>query len=134
VVFLLKRKIELADVDRLIDATSAARDLAPEQLNFYRELILKDLVNGPRSQEIERWASNQVYIALGTLMAAAALLEVDTCPIEGFSPLEYDRILELETSPYRSCVVCATGYRDESDKYANLAKVRYPANELIERR
>ena len=133
-VFLLRRKIELGDVDRLIAATSAARGLAPEQLGFYRELILKDLVNGPRSQEIERWASNQVYIALGTFMAAAALLEVDTCPIEGFSPLEYDRILELETSPYRSCVVCAAGYRDASDKYANLAKVRYPANELIERR
>ena len=134
VVFLLRREIALGDVDRLIAATSAARGLAPEQLDFYRELILKDLVNGPRSQEIERWSSNQVYIALGTFMAAAALLEVDTCPIEGFSPLEYDRILELETSPYRSCVVCAAGYRDASDKYANLAKVRYPANELIERR
>ena len=134
VVFLLKREIALGDVDRLIAATGAARGLAVEQLDFYRELILKDLVNGPRSQEIERWASNQVYIALGTFMAAAALLEVDTCPIEGFSPLEYDRILELETSPYRSCVVCAAGHRDASDKYTNLAKVRYPANELIERR
>ena len=134
VVFLLRREIELGDVDRLIAATSAARGLAMEQLDFYRELILKDLINGPRSQEIERWSSNQVYIALGTFMAAAALLEVDTCPIEGFSPLEYDRILELETSPYRSCVVCAAGYRDASDEYANLAKVRYPGNELIERR
>lgn len=134
VVFLLRREIELGDVDRLIAATSAARGLAMEQLDFYRELILKDLINGPRSQEIERWSSNQVYISLGTFMAAAALLEVDTCPIEGFSPLEYDRILELETSPYRSCVVCAAGYRDASDKYANLAKVRYPASELIERR
>ena len=134
VVFLSRRKIELGDVDQLIAATSAARGLAPEQLDFYRELILKDLINGPRSQEIERWASNQVYIALGTFMAAAALLEVDTCPIEGFSPAEDDHILGLEASPYRSCVVCAAGYRDESDKYASLAKVRYPASELIETR
>jgi len=87
---------------------------------------------GPRSQQIERWASNQVYIALGTFMTAAALLEVDTCPIEGFSPLDYDRILGLESSPYRSCVVCAAGYRDASDKYAALAKVRYAPTELIE--
>jgi hypothetical protein len=50
VVFLLRREIELADVDRLITATIAAWGLAPEQLNFYRELILKDLVN-PRVQE-----------------------------------------------------------------------------------
>jgi hypothetical protein len=78
-----------------------------------------------RSQQIERWASNQVYIALGTFMTAAALLEVDTCAIEGFDPLAYDRILNLADSPYRSCVVCAAGYRDSSDKYASLAKVRY---------
>jgi hypothetical protein len=29
-------------------------------------------------------------------------------------------------------VVCAAGYRSASDKYASLAKVRYPASELIE--
>ena len=87
-----------------------------------------------RSQQIERWASNQVYIALGTFMTAAALLEVDTCAIEGFDPLAYDRILNLADSPYRSCVVCAAGYRDSSDGYASLAKVRYEPAELIERR
>ena len=60
------------------------------------------------------------------------LLGVDTCPIEGFTPAEYDRILALEGTPYRTCVVCAAGYRAADDKYATLAKVRYPAEELIE--
>lgn len=92
----------------------------------------KDLIHGPRSAVIDRWASNQVYIALGTFLTAAALLSVDTCPIEGFSPADYDRILELESSPYRSCVVCAAGYRDPEDRYAALAKVRYKAADLIE--
>ncbi|MFM7169406.1 MAG: nitroreductase family protein, partial [Cyanobium sp.] len=100
----------------------------------YRQMIDVDLIHGPRSQQIARWASNQVYIALGTFMTAAALLGVDTCPIEGFSPPDYDRILGLEGSPYRSCVVCAAGYRDASDKYAGLAKVRYAPSELIEHR
>jgi hypothetical protein len=31
-------------------------------------------------------------------------------------------------------VVCAFGYRSADDRYASLAKVRYPANELIEYR
>jgi nitroreductase len=75
-----------------------------------------------------------VYIALGTFMTAAALLEVDTCAIEGFDPAAYDRILGLEDSPYRSCVVCAAGFRSDSDKYASLAKVRYAASALIETR
>jgi nitroreductase len=75
-----------------------------------------------------------VYIALGNLMTAAALLGVDSCPIEGFSPPDYDRILGLENSPYRSTVVCPCGYRSPDDKYADLAKVRYPLSELIEHR
>lgn len=134
VVFLVKRAITPADLDQLIHTTSDLREVPAEQLGFYREMMQKDLIDGPRSQQIERWASNQVYIALGTFMTAAALLGVDTCPIEGFSPAEYDRILGLETSPYRSCVVCAAGHRDASDKYADLAKVRYLPSELIEHR
>ncbi len=134
VVFLAKREITPADLDQLIHATSSVRGVPTEQLDFYRELMQKNLIEGPQSQQIERWASNQVYIALGTFMTAAALLGVDTCPIEGFSPSDYDRILGLETSPYRSCVVCAAGYRDASDKYAGLAKVRYSPGELIEHR
>ncbi|MEB3256155.1 MAG: NAD(P)H-dependent oxidoreductase [Synechococcaceae cyanobacterium] len=134
VVFLAKRAITPADLDQLITTTCAVRGVPVEQLAYYREMMQKDLLDGPRSQQIERWASNQVYIALGTFMTAAALLGVDTCPIEGFSPADYDRILGLESSPYRSCVVCAAGYRDSSDKYAGLAKVRYLPSELIEHR
>jgi nitroreductase len=134
VVFLAQRSITEPDLERLIAATSQARGVPAEQLAGYRELMAKDLVHGPRSERIGTWASNQVYIALGTFMTAAALLGVDTCPIEGFSPPDYDRILALENSPYRSAVVCAAGYRSPDDKYAGLAKVRYPAAELIEHR
>jgi nitroreductase len=134
VVFLVKREITPADLDQLIHVTSSVRGVPTEQLAFYREMMQKDLIDGPRSQQIERWASNQVYISLGTFMTAAALLGVDTCPIEGFSPLDYDRILGLDSTPYRTCVVCAAGYRDASDKYAALAKVRHAPSELIEHR
>jgi nitroreductase len=132
VVFLVRRSIDSSDMERLLQATSAARGIPLEQLGFYRDLMCKDLKDGPRSQQLERFTSNQVYIALGTFMTSAALLGVDTCPIEGFTPAEYDRILALEGTPYRTCVVCAAGYRAADDKYATLAKVRYPAEELIE--
>ncbi|MCP9848341.1 NAD(P)H-dependent oxidoreductase [Cyanobium sp. Morenito 9A2] len=132
VVFLAQRTIEAADVERLINATSAARGLPTESLDFYRDLILKDLVNGPRSAVINNWAVNQVYIALGNFLTSAALLGVDTTPIEGFSPTDYDRVLGLEGTPYHSAVVAVAGYRSGDDKYAALAKVRYSANELIQ--
>lgn len=132
VVFLAKRRIDEADVEKLIAVTSSLRGVPIESLGFYGDMIRKDLINGPRSQHIGQWSSNQVYIALGTFLTSAALLGVDTTPIEGFSPAEYDRVLGLEDSPYRSAVVAAAGYHSAEDKYASLAKVRYPASELIE--
>jgi len=132
VVFLAKRRIEEADVEKLIVATSSLRGVPIESLGFYGDMIRKDLINGPRSQQIGQWSSNQVYIALGTFLTSAALLGVDTTPIEGFSPAEYDRVLGLDDSAYRTSVVAAAGYHSIEDKYASLPKVRYPDNELIE--
>jgi len=134
VVLLKKREILAADADRLIQATATARGIDTSVLEAYRQMIQVDLIDGPRSQAIGQWSANQVYIALGNLLTSAALLEVDTCAIEGFSPAEYDRILKLEDSEYQSCVVCACGYRSAEDKYASLAKVRYSASDLIEHR
>ena len=131
VVFLAKRRIEEVDVEKLISATSTVRGIPIESLGFYGDLIRKDLINGPRSQHIGQWSSNQVYLALGTFLTSAALLGIDTTPIEGFSPTEYDRLLGLEETDYRSSVVAVAGYRSAEDKYANLAKVRYPESELI---
>ena len=134
VVLLSKRTITPADADRLIEATATTRALESAALAGYRQMIQVDLIEGPRSRIVEEWAARQVYIALGNLLSSAALLGVDTCAIEGFSPAEYDRILQLDGSDYRSCVVCACGHRSADDKYASLAKVRYSATDLIEHR
>ena len=134
VVLLSKRTISPADADRLIEATATTRGLETGALAGYRQMIQVDLIEGPRSRIVEEWAARQVYIALGNLLSSAALLGVDTCAIEGFSPAEYDRILQLDGSDYRSCVVCACGHRSADDKYASLAKVRYSATDLIEHR
>jgi nitroreductase len=134
VVFLAKRTITAADADRLVTTIASARGQQPEDLAGYRQMMQVDLIEGPRRLEIERWTSNQLYIALGNLMTSAALLGIDTCAIEGFSPDEYDRILGLERGDYRARVVCAFGYRSDDDKYATLAKVRYQATDLIETR
>ncbi|MFM7652225.1 MAG: NAD(P)H-dependent oxidoreductase [Vulcanococcus sp.] len=132
VVLLSKRTINPADADRLIAATAAARQLEVSALAGYRQMIQVDLIEGPRSRIVAEWAARQVYIALGNLLSSAALLGVDTCAIEGFSPPDYDRILGLDGSDFRSCVVCACGHRSEDDKYASLTKVRYMATDLIE--
>ena len=132
VVFTARTKITGADVNKLIKLTSDVRKIPAESLNFYRDLMLGDIVNGPRSKTAHEWAARQTYIALGNLMTCAAVLGVDACPMEGLSPAEYDHVLGLNGSGYATVVACALGYRATTDKYASLPKVRYEAKELVQ--
>jgi len=132
VVFTARTKITDTDVNKLIKLTSDIRKVPAESLNFYRDLMLGDVVNGPRGKIAHEWAARQAYIALGNLMTCAAVLGVDACPMEGLNPAEYDRVLGLSGSGYATVVACALGYRAASDKYASLPKVRYETQELVQ--
>ena len=132
VVFAARTRMTEADVDKLIARTTDVRKIPAESLNFYRDMMLGDLVKGPRSRIAHEWATRQAYIALGNLMTCAAVLGVDACPMEGFVPSEYDRLLGLENSGYASVVCCALGYRAANDKYASLPKVRFELQELVQ--
>lgn len=131
IVFTVQTKVTQAHVDKLINHTCQARHIPPDFLNSYRGMMVSDLVSGPRSKIAHEWAAHQAYIALGNLMTCAAVLGVDSCPMEGFSPPDYDRVLGLDKSGYGSVVCCALGYRAASDKYASLAKVRYAETDLV---
>jgi nitroreductase len=131
IVFTACTKVTEEDVNKLINHTSRARRIPAESLNSYRGMMLGDLVNGPRSKIAHEWATRQTYIALGNLMACAAVLGVDACPMEGFSPSDYNRLLGLENSGYSAVVCCALGYRSANDKYAGLVKVRYGEADLV---
>ena len=131
VVFTARTKMTEADVDKLIQRITQIRGIPAEALSIYRGVMVGDIVNGPRGRVAHEWAARQAYIALGNLMTAAAVLGVDTCPLEGLNPAEYDRILGLEGGDYKTVVACALGYRAADDKYAALAKVRYETSDLV---
>ena len=131
VVFTARTEMKEADVDKLIRRTVELRQLPADALQAYRGMMLGDIVNGPRGKAAHEWATRQAYIALGNLMTAAAVLGVDACPMEGLVPAEYDQVLNLPGTGYATVVACALGYRAAGDKYAGLAKVRYPAADLV---
>ena len=134
VIFLARRQMTEADVDHYVQRIAQVRGDLPENLAGYRGMMVGTLVTGPRSATVPEWAARQAYIALGQFMASAALLGLDTCPMEGLDPKQYDEILGLDGTPFHTVVACPVGYRAESDKYASLAKVRFPAEELVELR
>ena len=131
VVFAIPEKIDVPYMEKYLARISDVRGIPLESLAFYRDMMMADVIAGPRSQWVREWASRQVYIALGNFMTSAALVGVDTCPLEGIDPREYDDILELPSKGYNTVVACAAGYRSSEDKYATLAKVRFDKSDLV---
>ena len=132
VVLAIKKDINDADVDSLLELTASVRQVPVDSLQGFGKIVKGFLVNPPYPLDMNEWSIRQVYIALGQFMTSAAFLGIDTCPMEGFNPSKYDEILGLTATDYRSVVVCPAGYRAEDDKYATLPKVRYPKSEMIE--
>lgn len=133
VVLASRTDLTADDIERWMDCMAQLQSKGPEQL-----APLKGMIGGfaerMSHQERQEWNIRQSYIALGQLMAAAAVLGVDACPMEGISASAYDRLLGLEGSGYATVVACALGYRDEADKYAHTPKARFELDEVIERR
>ena len=61
------------------------------------------------------WACRQTYIALGNMLTAAAMIGIDSCPIEGFNRKAVNELLitegVLDPEHYAVSVMAAFGYR-----------------------
>lgn len=133
VVITAKTNVSADYVDHFMDAIESIQGRSKEALKGYRDVIVGDVVEGPRSKDVVNWAKRQCYIALGNLLDSAALLGIDACPMEGFQPDKYDEVLKLPEKGLTAAVLCTLGYRSDEDKYAEAPKVRFPAEEVIER-
>jgi len=129
-VLCAKADVGNTDIEAWLERLMEVRDVERGSLDVYAGMMHGFLEHMDEAALLA-WAKHQVYIALGQLMAAAAVLEIDACPMEGIIPAEYDRILELEGSGYVTTVGCAMGYRAADDKYGELAKVRYPKDQVF---
>jgi nitroreductase len=80
----------------------------------------------PRDEQVNHdHAARQAYIALGFALAAAAELDVDSTPMEGFDPVKVDEILNLKERGLRSVLLLPLGYRQEgADWLLPMKKVR----------
>jgi len=117
------------DLDRHLARVAQQRGVAVESLEGFKNSMLP-AVKRPQEQT-DAWVSRQVYIALGNFLAAAALLGIDACPMEGFDAAQFDRILGLEEQGYHAQVVAAAGYRAADDAYATLPKIRFSPEEVV---
>ena len=131
IVLCAKTEMATEDIEAFLSTIVAARGVTRESLDGYAGMMSGFFGNMDAAQTLS-WAKNQVYIALGQLMSSAALVGVDACPMEGISAADYDRILGLDGTGYKTAVACPLGYRSDDDKYAELPKVRYTADQVIQ--
>lgn len=52
------------------------------------------------------------FSALGVLLTCAALMGIDSCPMEGFEAEGYDRVLGLAEQGLTTSMISAIGRRD----------------------
>jgi len=129
-VFAVKYEANRSTVDEFINLTAKTRNLSKESLEGYSDMMKGSLQN-MNQEQIETWVSKQAYIALGFGLVAAAVLDLDACPMEGFSALDFDKILDINKLGLKSKVIMAVGYRSKDDHYQDLAKVRQKTEELF---
>ena len=131
VVITYKKVLTDADVEHFVERIAEVRNAPKESLKDYEQTMKGSAKKAVDEGYIETWNSRQAYLALGFLLQTAALLEVDACPMEGFSVEKANEVLGL--TDYSAVTLCPLGFRDaENDWMANLPKVRLLKEELIQ--
>lgn len=118
-----ERDLELKHFENYVNQVAETRSQDPESLEGFKNMMVNSILT-KSEEEQEIWLEKQVYINLGNLLTACAILGIDSCPMEGFIPEEYDRILGLEEKNLASVLALPIGYRAADDKNAKLKKVR----------
>lgn len=132
VVLAIKNGINNNYIDQYINRMAEVQQVSPEKLQGFANMVKGFLQNPPFPLDVNEWSAKQTYIALGFFMNCAAMMDIDTLPMEGFVPAKYDEILNLGNQGYRSVVLCAAGYRAEDDPNAGKPKVRFATEQMID--
>lgn len=117
-------------VDDYIENISKTREIPVEGLADFSNYMKNNVVGLPDETK-HQWTARQAYIALGNLISAAAHLHIDACPMEGFEPEKYNKILGLTEKGLNAVLVVAVGYRSEDDDTQHYKKVRKPQEQLF---
>ena len=130
IVIVSKKMLEQRYVDGYFRHISEVRETPPESLEPFRKSISQH-IEQKNSDALFHWAEKQSYIVLANLMYAAALENVDTCPMEGFRQDIIEELLETDPETEKVTVTLALGYRSEQDHFQYLKKVRKPNEKLF---
>ena len=134
IVAILAKKNARYDSDFLRESM-IRRGLTEEQqpmaLEKYRKFQMEDTTIGESERTLFDWASKQTYIALANMLTGAALVGIDSCPIEGFNYAEVNKILAeagaFDPNEWGVSVMATFGYRAKEIK----PRLRQPMEKIV---
>lgn len=130
-VFAAQENYTEEGIDAVFNRMNTERGLPLDATDAYKTQ-LKGMILSKSAEENFNHAARQAYIGFGIAIAEAALLKVDSTPMEGFNAPALDELLGLNKLGLRSVTLLPLGNRDEAgDWLVNLKKVRTPMNEFV---
>lgn len=129
-ILCAKTNLDTNFLDAHADNMRDTREMQEAQIKGFRA-HLHTAIGAKDADTIKGWNDKQAYIALGQLLTACALLQLDATPMEGFDPIALDELLELEKQGLHSVLICTIGKRAADDHYQHLQKVRRSKKSLF---
>jgi nitroreductase len=116
------------DYDSLIRKLGALlkKNGVPEEM---QKMVLGMAENFTKPMSAEQklaWSQAQTYLALGNALNGAKALGFDSCPMGGFDPKEYSRILKIPP-PLVPVMLCPIGYAADKP----MPKVRFAKEDIV---
>ena len=102
------------------DVQQLPADIIEKKTGVYKKFQEADFDLLGSERALTDWATRQTYIPLANMMTAAAMIGIDSCPIEGFDRKQMDSLLaselNIDTDKFSMAYALAFGYRKVEPK------------------
>jgi nitroreductase len=129
-VICIKDHYTTKEVENYFNLVQKIRNTPDEVINPFKKFLTAEIAKKTQ-EELYISNKNQAYIALGNLLTVCASQEIDSCPMEGFTPEKYDEVLDLKKDNLKSVLVLPVGFRASDDYMKDLTKVRKNISDSI---
>ncbi|MDK4679246.1 NAD(P)H-dependent oxidoreductase [Kingella negevensis] len=135
IVVILAKKNVTANSELLLESIKRRGVTDPEMVEKtiakYHDFQVNDMKTAGNERALFDWCSKQTYIALANMMTGAALVGIDSCPIEGFNYDEMNKALAeagaFDPEEWGVSVAATFGYRSQDI----AEKARKSAEEVV---
>ncbi len=134
IIFCAKKDIDDNFFEKVLEKEDKDKRFPDEDNKNGMDAGRKSFTNfNKENSNLSEWLARQVYLNLGMLTAALAVMEIDSTIMEGFNSSVIDEEFNLTEKGLKSLLILTMGYSDEDKDYnAKLPKSRLDIGDIIE--